>query len=53
MLRLTAKNFNLINLLRVLAYPIVKLVPSLRTTIIVIAQKIEETHIKKKIVRWG
>jgi len=53
MLRFFAKNSNLLNLARVLAYPIVKVLPGLRTSIVVVAEKVKEFRIKERIVRWG
>jgi len=53
MLKFFLKNPNLRNLARILAYPIVRVVPTLRTTIVIIAQKMEEAHVEEKIIRWG
>jgi len=40
-----------VNILRTLAYPLVKLKPSLRQLIIIVATKVEEPKVEV-IVRW-
>jgi len=40
-----------VNILRTLAYPLVKLKPSLRQSIIIVATKVEEPKVEV-IVRW-
>jgi hypothetical protein len=54
MLRFMLRNINQkINIARVLAYPLIKLVPSFRMQIVIVAKKsfgiAEEKHVK----RWG
>lgn len=53
MIKFMLRNPNRINLLRVVTYPVIKLVPSLRTTIVVVARKTAVVDSTKKIVRWG
>ena len=53
MVKFMLKNFNKINLLRVIAYPVIKLIPSLRTTIMIVARKVASVRSTKNIVRWG
>lgn len=52
MLKFVMRNFNTINIARILAYPLLKLVPSLRMLIIAIAEKVSDVD-EKSIKRWG
>jgi hypothetical protein len=51
LIRITAKRPTKVNILRTLAYPLVKLKPSLRQLIIIVATKVEEPKVEV-IVRW-
>jgi len=51
LIRITVKRPTKANILRTLAYPLVKLKPSLRQLIIVVATKVEEPKVEV-IVRW-
>jgi hypothetical protein len=51
LIRITIKRPTKMNILRTLAYPLVKLKPSLRQSIIVVATKVEEPKVEA-IVRW-
>jgi SAM-dependent methyltransferase len=54
MLKFTVRNIALVNVARVVVYPLVKLVPQLRTQIVAIAQKRDTSALRKKrIRRWG
>ncbi len=52
LLKNTIKEPTKTNVLRALAYPFVKLVPSLRQLIVIVAEKVSETE-SKSIERWG
>ena len=51
LIRITVKRPTKVNILRTLAYPLVKLKPSLRQSIIIVATKVEEPKMEV-IVRW-
>jgi SAM-dependent methyltransferase len=51
LIRITVKRPTKVNILRTLAYPLVKLKPSLRQSIIIVATKVEEPKVEV-IVRW-
>ena len=51
LIRITAKRPTKVNILRILAYPLVKLKPSLRQSIIIVATKVKEPK-TKVIERW-
>jgi hypothetical protein len=51
LIRITIKRPTKVNILRTLAYPLVKLKPSLRQLIIIVATKVEEPKMKM-LVRW-
>jgi len=51
LIRITAKRPTKVNILRTLAYPLVKLKPSLRQSIIIVATKVMETKLKA-VERW-
>jgi len=51
LIRITVKRPTKVNILRTLAYPLVKLRPSLRQSIIIIATKAKERKLKA-VERW-
>jgi hypothetical protein len=51
LIRITVKRPTRVNILRTLAYPLVKLKPSLRQLTIIVATKVEEPKVEV-IVRW-
>lgn len=53
MLKFTIRNNNTTNVLRTIAYPLVKLIPSLRMLIVVVARKTTRVKRRGPIVRWG
>lgn len=53
MFKFVSKNLNQHNILKLIAYPIVKTLPSLRQTIIVIARKAKNVPPPSAITRWG
>jgi len=52
LIKTTVKRPTRINVLRAVAYPVVKLMPSLRQLIVVVAEKSREPELKT-IERWG
>jgi hypothetical protein len=52
LLKLAIKKPTKLNLLRVAAYPLVKLIPSLRMLIVAVSQSVKEPS-SKTIERWG
>ena len=52
LLRITIKRPTKLNILRTLAYPLVRLLPTLRQIIVVVSMKTEEPYVKV-IERWG
>jgi hypothetical protein len=51
LIRITAKRPTKVNILRTLAYPLVKLKPSLRQSIIIVVTKVKEPKLKA-VERW-
>ena len=51
LIRITVKRPTKVNILRTLAYPLVKLKPSLRQLTIIVATKVEEPKVET-IMRW-
>ena len=51
LIRTTVKRPAMVNVLRAWAYPLVKLIPSLRQTIVVVAAKSGEPR-SKRVERW-
>jgi hypothetical protein len=52
LLRLTIRRPTKLNLLRAVAYPLVKLIPSLRMLLVIVSKKYAESS-TKTIERWG
>ncbi|MEM1832463.1 MAG: hypothetical protein QXJ97_13155 [Desulfurococcaceae archaeon] len=52
LLKLIARRPTKLNLLRALAYPLVKAIPSLRMLIVVVAEKTSSTMFPQRTTRW-
>jgi len=52
LVKITIKRPTKLNILRTLAYPLIRLLPTLRQTIVVVSMKTEEPYVKV-IERWG